>query len=119
VRKLAESSRGLAQDIAELVRQATAAPLPTVRTRGTGLDPVQQLLSLSLMPSGLGHIDQVADWLLSAARDDHNQFVRRVQDARAKLALASENLQATLQLLDVAIGVIKKGYLIGAREKAD
>ena len=105
--------------LAELVRQATAAPLPVVKTRGSSQDPVQQLLSLCLMPAGLGHIDQVSDWLLAAARDDHERFVRRAQDARAKLAMAHENLQTTLQLLDVALGVIRKGYLIGVSEKAD
>ena len=105
--------------LAELVRQATAAPLPVVHTRGVGQDPVQHLLSLSLMPAGLGHIDQVSDWLLAAARDDHERFVQRAHDARSKLAMAAENLQTTLQILDVALGVIKKGYLIGVREKAD
>jgi hypothetical protein len=71
------------------------------------------------MPAGLGHIDQVSDWLLTAARDDHNRFVRRVQDARAKLATAADNLETTLQLLDVALGVVRKGYLIGERAKAE
>lgn len=104
--------------LAELVRQAAAAPLPMVQTRG-GKDPVQQLLTLSLMPAGLGHIDQVSDWLLAAARDDHERFAERIRDARAKLGTAGENLQTTLQLLDVALGVIRKGYLIGVREKAD
>jgi len=108
-----------AEALAELVRQATAAPLPVVQTRGVGQDPIQHLLSLSLMPAGLGHIDQVSDWLLSAARDDHERFVQRAQDARTKLAMAAENLQTSLQLLDVALGVIRKGYLIGVREKAD
>ena len=105
--------------LAELVRQATAAPLPIAQTRGAGQDAVQQLLALSLMPAGLDHIDQVSDWLLAAARDDHDRFVRRAQDARAKLEMAGQNLQTTLQILDVALGVIRKGYLIGVGEKAD
>lgn len=105
--------------LAELVRQATAAPLPVVQTRGGSQDPVQQLLSLALMPAGLGHIDQVSDWLLAAARDDHDRFVRRAEDARVKLEMAAENVQTTLQILDVALGVTRKGYLIGAHEKAD
>jgi predicted RNase H-like HicB family nuclease len=104
--------------IAELVRQATAAPLPVVQTNGTSQDPVQRLLSLSLMPAGLGHIDQVSDWLVSAARDDHDKFVRRARDARLKLGMAVENVQTTLQLIDVALGVAEKGYMIGVREKA-
>ena len=105
--------------LAELVRQATAAPLSAVQTRGGPQDAVQRLLSLALMPAGLEHIDQVSDWLLAAARDEHDRFVRRAQDARRTLEMAAENVQTTLQILDVALGVIKKGYLIGVREKAD
>jgi predicted RNase H-like HicB family nuclease len=105
--------------LAELVRQATAAPLTAVQIRGGGQDPVQQLLSLALMPAGLEHIDQVSDWLLAAARDDPDLFAPRAQDARRKLEMAADNVRTTLQILDVALGVIKKGYLIGVAEKAD
>lgn len=102
--------------LAELVRQATAVPLPAAQGDGASQDPVQQLLSLCLMPAGLGHIDHVSDWLRAAAREDQEHFVRRVQDAHARLATAAENLQTTLQLLDVALGAIRKGQLVGIRE---